>query len=113
MTIEQKEAADRYKRDIEASVNHDEKMGNYVFSSDKNETKMEWLRERGTQLDENEAGSRQEYIRQGCEKETGLSADGYRHQTITEAVREEAKNAERQRQTAIEQENQNEEEMSL
>ena len=69
---------DDYKHSIIQNVEHDEmKHGDTAVE-------REQYNERSHQLDENEATAKEQYDSNHCEKVTGLSSDGYRHQVIEE-----------------------------
>ena len=84
--IDRERAVADYKHAILQSVEHDEAWGKQAFSPDYDKYQMQWNAERSKQLDENEAVAKEQYVEQHGEAETGLPADAYRHQVISERV---------------------------
>lgn len=85
-TIDRKRAVADYKNAILRSVGHDEEWGKQAYSPNYDKHQMQWNMERSKQLDENEAVAKSQYEERHGEAETGLSANGYRHQVIGERV---------------------------
>lgn len=85
-TIDRKRAVEDYKTAILRSVEHDEEWGKQAYSPNYDKLQMQWNMERSKQLDENEAVAKSQYEERHGEAETGLPADAYRHQVISERV---------------------------
>lgn len=83
---EQRRAAEDYRTAIEKSVENDDQIGQYAYNENWNATEAERLRERGRELDENESAAKERYEELNCEEVTGLDADSYRHEVISEKV---------------------------
>lgn len=82
--IDRERIAGDYRNSIIASVEHDE--ASAKVPDDQN--LREAYQEEGRRLDENESGLKEQYEENGCEEQTGLSADGYRHQVISDYTAE-------------------------
>ena len=94
--IERGRIAEDYRNSIIANVEHDEE--SLRVSDDPH--LREQYQERGRQLDENEACLKDQYAENGCEEQTGLSADGFRHQAISDYTNEQMSSQEQDAQVA-------------
>lgn len=86
---EQERVVQDYRDAVKKSVENNEQMGQYGYNPGWNETESIRLHERQEQLDANENAARERYESLNCQERTGLSADGYRHQVIEEATKQE------------------------
>ena len=82
--IDRGHIAEDYRNSIIASVKHDE--NSMHVSADRH--LCEQYHERGRQLDENEACLKEQYVESGCEEQTGMTADAFRHQAISDYTRD-------------------------
>lgn len=82
--IDRERISSAHRDSIIASVEHDEQSAS--VGNDRN--LREAYQERGRQLDENEASLKEQYGASGCEEQTGMSADAFRHQTISDYTHE-------------------------
>lgn len=94
--IERGRIAEDYRNSIIANVEHDEE--SLCVPNDPH--LREQYQERGRQLDENEACLKDQYAENGCEEQTGLSADGFRHQAISDYTNEQMSSQEQDAQDA-------------
>ena len=94
--IERGRIAEDYRNSIIANVEHDEE--SLCVPNDPH--LREQYQERGRQLDENEACLKDQYAENGCEEQTGLSADGFRHQAISDYTNEQMSSQEQDAQVA-------------
>lgn len=78
--IDRGRVAEDYRNSIIASVEHDE---NSIHVPDDRHLREQY-QERGQQLDENEACLKEQYVESGCEEQTGMTADAFRHQAISD-----------------------------
>ena len=98
---EQERAVREYRSAIEKSIEHDELMGQYGYSSNWNRNEAERMRERKDQLDENEQAAKDQYEALNCRDNTGLSSDEYRHQVIEEDTKRRMEDLREQKQAEI------------
>lgn len=75
--IDRERISNAYRDSIIASVEYDESKEPDAPSL------REAHQERGRQLDENESNLKEQYTEGGCEEQNGMSADMFRHQTIS------------------------------
>ena len=94
--IDRERISGAYRDSIIASVEHDEQSAS--VGSDRN--LREAYQERGKQLDENEASLKEQYGASGCEEQTGMSADAFRHQTISDYTHHQLTTQEQDAQSA-------------
>ena len=80
--IDRERIAGDYRNSIIASVEHDESKVPEARNL------REQHQEYGKKLDEDEASLKAQYGECGCAEQTGLDADGYRHQVISDYTQE-------------------------
>lgn len=80
--IDRERIAGDYRNSIIASVEYDE--SKVPEARDLREQHQEY----GKKLDEDEASLKEQYGELGCAEQTGLDADGYRHQVISDYTHE-------------------------
>ena len=80
--IDRERIAGDYRDSIIASVEHDESKAPEARDL------REQYQEYGRKLDEDEASMKEQYGACGCAEQTGLDADGYRHQVISDYTHE-------------------------
>ena len=80
--VDRERIAGDYRNSIIASIEHDE------MAAPQAGALREQHEECGQRLDENEASLKEQYDACGCEEQTGLSADGYRHQVVSDYTHE-------------------------
>jgi len=82
--IDRERVAGAYRDSIIASVEHD----NDSIHVPNTRFGAEAYQEEGRRLDGEEASFKEQYTQSGCEEQTGLSADAFRHQTIEDYTHE-------------------------
>lgn len=86
---EQEEAIRNYRAAIEKNIADEEAFGRYAQRRDRNEPELERLREQKNRSDQNEDAAKARYEELNCESNSGLSADGFRHQVTEEYTQRE------------------------